>query len=96
MSFWSSLASFTKSSQDGWLSRVLTGAGISLASYTAHRFVLEQYITDFISSLNGISSFGASLIHMSGLDIYMQIVLTALIIAMAQNSSKLFLTKGVK
>ncbi|MEC8125044.1 MAG: DUF2523 family protein [Pseudomonadota bacterium] len=96
MSFWSSLASITKSSQDGWLSRVLTGAGISLASYTAHRFVLEQYINDFIASLSGISAFGASLIHMSGLDIYMQIVLTALVIAMAQNSSKLFLTKGVK
>ncbi|MEG2359073.1 hypothetical protein [Acinetobacter sp.] len=91
MSFWSVLASATKSSQSGWLSRVLTGAGISLASYSIHTFYLEDYIQTFISSLNGTSAFGASLIHMSGLDIYMQTVLTALVIAMAQNSSQLFL-----
>ena len=96
MSFWSSLASVTKSSQDGWLSRVLTGAGITLASYSAHKFVLDQYISDFVSSLGGVSGFGASLIHMSGLDIYIQTVLTALVIAMAQNSSQLFLTQGKK
>lgn len=96
MSFWSSLASVTKSSQSGWLSRVLTGAGISLASYSMHRFVLEEHINNYIASLNGISGFGASLIHMSGLDLYMQAVLTALVIAMAQNSSSLFLTQGKK
>jgi len=90
MSFWSALASVTKSTQDGWLSRVLTGAGISLASYSLHTFVLKDYIQNYIASLNGINSFGANLIHMSGLDIYMQTVLTALIIAMAQNSSQLF------
>lgn len=93
MSFWSALASVTKSSQDGFLSRVLTGAGISLASYTAHTLFLEQYIDSYISSLKGISSFGANLIHMSGLDLYMQIVLTAIMIAMAQNSSQLFFKK---
>lgn len=91
MSLWSALASVTKSSQDGWLSRVLTGAGISVASYAVHSLLLEQYINDYINSLSGVSGFGANLIHMSGLDIYMQIVLTALIIAMAQNSSQLFL-----
>ncbi|MBJ8424376.1 DUF2523 family protein [Acinetobacter guillouiae] len=96
MSFWSALASVTKSSQDGWLSRVLTGAGITLASYSIHKFYLEQYISDFISSLGGISGFGASLIHMSGIDIYIQSVLTALVIAMAQNSQQLFLKKGGK
>lgn len=96
MSFWSSLATFTKSSQDGWLSRILTGAGIAVASYSAHRFVLSDHIDTFIASLSGVSGFGASLIHMSGLDIYMQTILTALVIAMAQNSSQLFLKKGTK
>ncbi|MFR9678274.1 hypothetical protein [Acinetobacter sp. SEK570] len=90
MSFWSSLAVVTKSSQDGWLSRILTGAGISIGSYAAHRFLLDQYINDYISKLSGVSGFGANLIHMSGLDIFMQIILTALIIAMAQNSSQLY------
>ena len=90
MSFWSSLAVVTKSSQDGWLSRVLTGAGITIASYSAHKFILEDYIQQFISTLSGVNSFGATLIHMSGLDIFMQTILTAIMIAMAQNSSQLY------
>ncbi len=90
MSFWSSLAVVTKSSQDGWLSRVLTGAGITIASYSAHKFILEDYIQQFITTLSGVSSFGATLIHMSGLDIFMQTILTAIMIAMAQNSSQLY------
>jgi len=96
MSFWSTLATFTKSSQDGWLSRVLTGAGIAVASYSAHRFVLSDHIDSYIASLSGVNGFGASLIHMSGLDIYMQTILTALVVCMAQNSSQLFLKKGIK
>lgn len=91
MSFWSSLASVTKSSQSGWLSRVLTGAGISVASYSANRFFLQGYIDDFVANTHSLGGFGASLIHMSGIDIFMQTILTAVMIAMAQNSSKLFL-----
>lgn len=90
MSFWSSLAVITKSSQDGWLSRVLTGAGIALGSYASHKFFLEDYISDFIASLSGISGFGANLIHMSGLDIFIQTILTAILIAMTQNSAQIF------
>lgn len=88
------LATVTKSSQDGFISRALQGAGIAFASYSINRFYLEDYINQYIASLNGTSAFGASLIHMSSLDIYMQTVLTAILIAMAQNSSQIFLKKA--
>lgn len=91
MSFFSALAVLTKSSQDGWISRVLTGAGIAIGSYAANRFLLDDYINRYVSSLSGFSGFGATLMHMSGFDIYIQSVLTALVIAMSQNSAHLFL-----
>lgn len=87
------LASVTKSSQEGFISRALTGAGITVASYAVNKLYLEDYINQYIASLNGTSAFGASLLHMSGVDVFMQTILTATLIAMAQNSSQLFLKK---
>ncbi|MHA3058991.1 DUF2523 family protein [Acinetobacter sp. ANC 4641] len=91
---WSKLAAVLESLQSGFLKKVLTGAGLALASSTAYKLYFDNAISQFIATANTIPSTTASLLHKSGFDQGMLIIVTSILISLSLNSSKVFLKKS--
>ena len=94
MSLWGKIADFTTSAQHGFLSNALGGAGLALGSYTLHKYYLDEYINNFISASGSLSNFSLWLLSAGGIIVLMQTVLTATLVKMTMNQSKVFLKQG--
>lgn len=87
------LSSVIDSATKGGLKSFLTGAGLTLASNAVFLTIVEQYITHLRAETGALSADLASLIHLSGGDYAMSIVLSAIVTRIAINPPKLSMMK---
>lgn len=88
-----SLISVLKSLQNGWLKRVLTGAGLTLGTSAINLTALNFIIERFKSDLNGVPSELFGLASLAGIDVAISITLGAIVTRHALSSTKLTLKK---
>lgn len=74
-------------------SRVLIGAGLTVASYVTITSLVRGMLDDVIASIQGGDSMALAFIGMSGLDVGLSMIMSALLVR-ATISSSLFITKS--
>lgn len=90
------LTTIIESGTKGSLKNILTGAGLTLASNAVFMTIVNQYISKLRGQVGGLSADLASLIHLTGGDIAISIVLSAIVTRLALNPPKLSMIKGGK
>lgn len=88
-----SLISLFKGLQKGWLKDVLTGAGLTLGTSAVVLTALNAAVSKVRSDLGQISSDLLALMHLSGIDVAMSIVIGAIVTRHTLQSTKLTLKK---
>jgi len=91
---WSKLVSIITSLQSGSLKRIMSGAGVYLASSAIFITAFGTAVNTLKSSVSGISGDVLALAHLAGFDVAMTIVLSAVVTRLTLNSSKLVLRKS--
>lgn len=91
---WSKLISIITSLQSGSLKRIMSGAGVYLASSAIFITAFGTAVNTLKSSVSGISGDVLALAHLAGFDVAMTIVLSAVVTRLTLNSSKLVLRKS--
>lgn len=81
------------SAQSGFLKNVLTGAGLTLASTAGVMTLLNQYIGTIKSGTSSFSYELLALMHLSGFDYALSIVLSALVSRATMNTAGLTLSR---
>lgn len=74
-------------------SRVLLGAGLTLASYATITTVLRGFLDDSIGLLQTGDSVALAFLGISGLDTALSMVMSAVLVRSVMTGSSLFLTK---
>jgi membrane protein insertase Oxa1/YidC/SpoIIIJ len=87
------LSKVIDSSTKGGLKNLLAGAGLTLASNAVFMVIVEQYITHLRAQTGALSADLASLIHLSGGDYALSIILSAVVTRIAINPPKLSMMK---
>lgn len=96
MNFSGILTKVIESGTRGGLKNVLLGAGLTLASNGAFMLIVNQYIDTLRGQVGGLSADLAGLIHLTGGDIAISIVLSAIVTRLSLNPPKLSMIKGGK
>lgn len=84
------------SASSGLLKKVLTGAGLGLASTAGVTALVNSYIDNLRSSTGGLSAELLAILHLSGLDYALSIILSAVVTRIALNSVGMTLTKVLR
>lgn len=93
MSLSSIISKTLDSASSGFLKKFLTGAGLSLASTAGVTVVINQYINNLQATTSGVSAELLAILHLSGIDFAISIILSAVVTRVALNSAGLTLTK---
>lgn len=96
MAFWSKLSGLFESSQKGFLKTVLMGAGVSLTTAAVSMTAFNVAYQAFKHSIDSIPANLLALAHLSGFDIAITIILTAVVTRMTLNASNLTLTRATR
>lgn len=90
------LSKVIDSGTKGSLKNILTGAGLTLASNAVFLTIVNQYINNLRGQVGGLSADLASLIHLTGGDLALSIILSAVVTRLTINPPKLSVMKGGK
>jgi hypothetical protein len=93
MGFWGKLSALFTSFQRGALKNVLSGAGVMLTTSALFMTALSTAMYNLQNSVSGISGDIAGLLHLSGFDTFISIILAAVVTRMTLNQGKLSLKK---
>ncbi len=93
MGFWGKLAGLFTSFQRGALKNILAGAGVMLATSAILMTAVSTAIIQLQSSFGGLTADVAGLLHLSGFDTYVSIIIAAICTRLALNNTKLSLKK---
>lgn len=87
MGLFANISKILDSAESGFIKKALTGAGITVFSNTVMLTLFDTFLDQFKNNLGQINSPVLALLHMSGIDIALSIVLSAIATRMALNSS---------
>lgn len=73
--------------------RMLTGAGLTLTSTAVSATILQSLIDDFREQLNNMPDLALALIDLSGTDIALSLMMSAILTRHALTSAQLYLTR---
>lgn len=90
------LSKVIESGTKGGLKNILMGAGLTLASNAVFLTIVNRYIATLQNQVGGLSADLSGLIHLSGFDVAMSIVLSAVVTRLTISPPKLSLMKGGK
>lgn len=88
-----SLISLFKGLQKGWLKDVLTGAGLTLGTSAVVLTALNTAISKVRDDVGQMSAELLALMHLSGIDVAMSIIIGAIVTRHTLQSTKLTLKK---
>lgn len=87
MGFFSGLSKVLDSAESGFIKKALTGAGMTVLSNTVLLTLFNVFLDQFRDHLGNINSPVLALLHMSGVDLALSIVLSAIATRMALDST---------
>lgn len=87
MGLMSNLSKMLDSAESGFIKKALTGAGMTVISNTVLLTLFNVFLDQFRDQLGNINSPVLALLHMSGIDIALSIVLSAIATRMALDST---------
>ncbi|MGB2784566.1 DUF2523 family protein [Psychrobacter sp.] len=93
MSLSSLLSKSLDSASSGFLKKLLTGAGLGIASTAGVTVLINQYIDNLRTSTGGLSVELLAILNLAGVDFVISIILSAVVTRIALNSANLSLTK---
>lgn len=88
------LAKILDSFAKGFLGKMLAGAGLTLASTAVMTTLVNQYISTLKNQTAGISVDMLAILHLSGLDFALSVILSAIVARMTMNATNLTLKKA--
>lgn len=82
-----------ESQQQGFLKRVLAGAGLTLGTTAVTTTLIQSYISKIQSDLSSINGELLAILHISNIDYALSIVLSAILSRAVMNSAGVTLKK---
>lgn len=90
------IARLLDSFSTGLLRKLLAGAGLTLVSTSAMTTLVNQYIAHLQAQTASISTNMLAILHLSGLDFALSVILSAIVSRMALNATNLTIAKAAK
>lgn len=78
---------------DTALNRMLTAAGLTLATASISVPVMNNLIARTRNNLTGLSDFGLAMVDLSGLDTAISLIISAILVRNTMNQARIFLAK---
>lgn len=91
---WSTLSKILDSFSAGFLGKVFAGAGITFASTTVMTSIVQQYISRLQSMTNSIPADMLAILHLSGIDFAISVILSAVMSRLVIDGAHLTLKKS--
>lgn len=76
------------------VNRMLTGAGLTLATASVSTVVINGLINDLQQNLQGLSALGLAIIDLSGTDVAISLIVSAIMSRIAIQNAQIFLAKA--